>query len=83
MNAPAVFPVSDPGRIRRAIDWAALQAAAAMVGLPADHPIVKEHHLYRNAFALVFGWLAYLEAAGAIQLVFDRPWPHHLKAGYA
>jgi hypothetical protein len=76
------YPISNPTRLRAALDWAALQASSQMVGLPDDHPDVIEGHDLRSAFTVLYGCLSDVARGNTVQLVPD-PTPPPDEAAHA
>jgi hypothetical protein len=66
------YPISDPARLRAALDWATLQASAQMVG--PDHPLdtVTGHDL-KSAFVVLYGCVCDLVRGETVRLIPTPP----------
>jgi hypothetical protein len=71
---PRTYPIN-PTKLRAALDWATLQVAAVMVGLPDDDPVVIEGHRFKNSFAALAMYLGDVDRGHAIRLILDPDTP--------
>jgi hypothetical protein len=62
------YAVEDVGRLRRALDWAVLQAGLRMQDAPCEQISEQEGHDYKGALALLAGYLTFLEREGSVHL---------------
>jgi hypothetical protein len=67
---PRTYPISNPARLRAALDWATLQASVQM--LAADLDTVAGHDL-KGAFVVLYGCVCDLARGNTVQLVPDPP----------
>lgn len=67
---PRTYPIN-PTKLRAAVEWATLQVATLMVGLPDDDPVVVEGHRFKNSFAALAMYLGDVDRGHPVRLIPD------------